>query len=70
MISNFSDDLGLVWFMLFKRIVFENTNNTILGLYKKCFCYLNLVFYLFFCVFLNKKKLRTKHVIFENIKQF
>ena len=52
MISNFSDDLGFVWFMFFKRIVFENIKNTILVFYKKDFCYLNLVFYLFFVLFL------------------
>ena len=53
MISNFSDDLGFVWFMFFKRIVFENT---VLVFYKKDFCYLNSVFYfIFLCVFLNKK---------------
>ena len=51
MISNFSDVLGFVWFMFFKRIVFENTKNTILVFYKKDFCYLNLVFYLFFVFF-------------------
>ena len=39
MISKFSDDFELVWFMFFKRIVFENTKKTI---FKE-----NLVFYLF-----------------------
>ena len=55
MISKFSDDLELVWFMFFKRIVFENTKNTILVFNKNCFCYLNLVFYLFFMFFKTKK---------------
>ena len=64
MISKFSDDLELVWFMFFKRIVVENPKNTILVFNKNCFYYLNLVFYLFFYVFFIKKKNQTCFIVF------
>ena len=40
----------------FLRIFFENIENIIFVLFKKCFYYLNLVFY----VFLRKKKKKKK----------
>ena len=47
--------------------------NTILVFFENCFCYLNLVFSLFFVFFIAKKnEEETEHVffVFENKKQF
>ena len=43
-------------------IVFENTENTILVFSENCYCYLNLVFSVFFVFFITKKKKVTKRV--------
>ena len=41
---------------LFLRTVFENIEDNILTFFINYFCYLNLEFYVFLYVFLNKKK--------------
>ena len=33
------------------RTIFKNTENTILALSKNCYCYLNLVFFMFYVFF-------------------
>ena len=66
--------------LLLLRTVFENIKNTILMFFKNCFCYLNLLFSIFFVFFRKKnkkKKLGTKGflifivlLVFYNKKQF
>ena len=73
----FSERLRVYWVLVFENCyreqIFENTNNTILMLSEKCYCYKKLMFFVFF----QNKKLRTKQVliflilfIFYNTKHF
>ena len=40
---------GSCFSKLLLRLAFENTENIILIFFENCFCYLNLVFYVFLC---------------------
>ena len=45
---------GSYFLLLFSRIVFENTKNTILVFFESCSCYLNLMFFVFSVFFKSK----------------
>ena len=45
---------------LFLRIIFENTENTILVFSENFSCSMNLVFFVFFIFFITKKKKKKK----------
>ena len=60
---------------LLLKTIFEITENIIFVLSEDCCCFLDQMFFVFFCVFINSRKLRTKRVlhvflVFENRKQF
>ena len=42
---------GLCFFFFFLRTVFKNIGNTILVFFKNYYCFLNLVFFVFFMFF-------------------
>ena len=64
---------------IFKVKILGNTDNIILVFFKFIFCYINLVFYVFFIFFRRKKELnvlfasflffKTKKMVFKNCYQ-
>ena len=51
---------GSLFLKLFLKVVFENTNNTILNTQKNCFYILNLMFSMFSMFFRIKKNYEPK----------
>ena len=50
---------------LILRIVFKNTDNTILVLFENCSYFLNLVFYVFSMFFRKKKGIKSCYLCFR-----
>ena len=58
------EKLGFYWFLFFKTIAgFLKNQNIILVLFKNCFYYLNLTFYVFFVLNRTKKIKEIKDIL-------